>query len=32
MEMGKIVVFDLKMMDCRRCLFFDGSLKVVEFV
>lgn len=41
MEMGKIVVFDFKMMDCRKCLFFndyecnknfDGSLKVMEFV
>lgn len=39
--MGKIVVFDFKMMDCRKCLFFndyewnknfDGSLKVMEFV
>lgn len=39
--MGKIVVFDFKMMDGRKCLFFnnyecnknfDGSLKVMEFV
>lgn len=39
METGKIVAFDLKTTDCRKCLFsddnhcnknFDGSSKAME--